>query len=856
MNTQKQIPTTIFQDTFAEEVWSSTHRHHSDADINANLKRVAYALASTEPTSALQEEWGYKYLDMLSEFKVVPGGRILSNAGAGWKGTSLINCFVAPDEVYDMDSLKGILNNLERQASTLKSEGGWGENFSYIRPRGSFIKGIGVESPGAVKYMELFDKSSDIVTSGSGKKSKNPLAKGKIRKGAMMGVLDCTHPDVVEFITAKQTPGRLSKFNLSVNCTDKFMDRVISVKALLEKGKKEEAADMDQWDLKFPVTSHPAYKDEWKGNLEAWEAKGYPVEVFETVSVTGLWDLIMKSTYNRAEPGVLFLDRANYYNPLSYAEYIKATNPCGEQTLAAAGICCLSSINLTQFLNKDRTDFDYEKLHRYIRYAVRFLDSVNTYSPVPLDEYKKSMETKRRIGIGVMGWGSSLFMMKLRFAGEEASAIRDKLMSFIARTAYEASIDLAVEKGMFSECIPELHAKAPFVQKLGLSEEYMQKLRTTGIRNSALLSIQPTGNTGIVANIVSGGLEPIFMPEYVRTVIVSSTPDHLKDVTPRWNEGQFEETSLFKFVLEGDEQILRGVDEFGVVYKIDKNRGLTKEVLCEDYGVRYLKALGEWDPTAEWAVTTTELSAEDHVSDLKGFAYWIDSAVSKTINLPNEYSYANFQGIYLDAYKTGYIKGLTTYRAGTMTTVLSAKEEATANKEEEEIILDEIKLPASLPATLKTLKAEGRKWYLTLILDETNTKPVALFVQTNNVEKSVTAGDAVDRLLNLAAIKGIPEKHILDTIHKSHQDNNPTKICRAISLCLRHGIWVKNVVAALNAVDCMAGSFVFHIRKFLATLIKDGEKVEGVVCQSCGSDLVVYQEGCYLCKSCGGSKCG
>ena len=514
----------------------------------------------------------------------------------------------------------------------------------------------------------------------------------------------------------------------------------------------------------------------------------------------------------------------------------------------------MSSINLTQFINEERNNFDYTKLRKYLGYAIRLLDNVNSYTKVPLPEYKDSMETKRRIGCGIMGWGSSLFMMKLRFAGEEAAKIREELMSFMARSAYEISIDLAIEKGKFSRCIPELHAAGPFVQKLGLSEEYLNKLQITGIRNSCLLSIQPTGNTGIVANIVSGGLEPIFMPEYVRTVIVSNAPEHLLSVTPKWYEGEFFETDFFKFTKEGDEEILKGTDEFGVTYKIDKNRGLTKEVLCEDYGVRYLKRLGEWDPKADWAVTTTELSAQDHVNDLKGFAYWIDSAVSKTINLPNDYPYEDFQNIYLDAYKTGYIKGLTTYRAGTMTTVLSAKEEMKADKEEEEIILDEVKLPQSLPATLKTLKAEGRKWYLTLILDETNTKPVALFVQTNNNEKSVVALDAVDRLLGLASEKGIPSKHIQDTISKSHHDNNPTKICRAISLNLRHGVWVKNVVAALNEVDCIAGSFVFHIRKFLATLVKDGEKVEGTLCPSC-QGVLVYQEGCASCKNCGLSRC-
>jgi ribonucleoside-diphosphate reductase alpha chain len=232
----------------------------------------------------------------------------------------------------------------------------------------------------------------------------------------------------------------------------------------------------------------------------------------------------------------------------------------------------------------------------------------------------------------------------------------------------------------------------------------------------------------------------------------------------------------------------------------------------------------------------------------------VDSACSKTANIPFDYPFEDFKNLYLDVYNTGVIKGFTTYRAGTMTSVLSATKETV--EEEEEVILEEIKLPDSLPATLKTLRAEGRKWYLTAILNETQSKPVALFVHTNNHEKSVTTNDAVDHLYNLAVTKGIPTKHIESVIAKSNSDTNTTKICRFISLCLRHGILIRNVVSALDRVDCLAGSFVFHIRKYLASFIKDGEKVAGETCLECGSSNVVYQEGCKVCKNCGSSKCG
>jgi ribonucleoside-diphosphate reductase alpha chain len=848
---------TEFQDTFSHEVWEATYKDHTDEDVNDMLRRVAWFVASAEDES-VREKWYLIFYDLLTNFRATTGGRIYSNAGTEWKGTTLMNCFVSPRASKDIDSLTNILENVHNQTQTLKSEGGWGENFSYIRPRGSFIHGIGVESPGAVKYMELFDKSSDIITAGSGKKNKNKKAKGKIRKGAMMGVLDVWHPDVIEFITAKQQSGRLSKFNISVNCSDEFMALVNRVSALKSADAPESQIEtIDTWSLRFPDTTCKQYRAEWTGDMKLWEEKGYPVEVYNTVKATWLWDLIMESTYNRAEPGVLFLDRANQFAPLNYAETIYATNPCGEQMLAPGGVCNLGSLNLTQFILEDGSGFDLKALAKYTKILVRLLDNINTLSQAPLPEYEFSMKKKRRIGCGILGWGSALYMLKVRFGSDKASELREELMSTIAREAYKASIDLAVEKGMFEVCEPEKHADGVFVKSLGLSKAYMDKLTATGIRNSSLLSVQPTGNTSIMANVVSGGLEPVFMHEYIRTVIVNGMPDDIADVTPKWYEGAWHETELFKFAKEGDEQILRGVTEGGVTYKIDTGRGLTSEVLCEDYGVRAMKERGEWDPSADWAVTTTNLSVDAHVEDLKGFARWVDSAMSKTVNVPNEYPFEAFKNIYTDAYDSGYVKGITTYRSGTMTSVLSATDEKDLAADfEEEVILEDIKLPDSAPANIKTLKAEDKKWYLTVVMNEQQTRPQALFVHTNANEQTATTLDATDRLIKLATDKGIPAEWIGDTQLKMKSANNVTKLARAISLNLRHGVLIRNVVATLEEVeDVFVGSFLFQIKKFLGSYINDGEKVEGEQCEECNGE-VVYREGCKLCVSCGSSKCG
>lgn len=362
-------------------------------------------------------------------------------------------------------------------------------------------------------------------------------------------------------------------------------------------------------------------------------------------------------------------------------------------------------------------------------------------------------------------------------------------------------------------------------------------------------------NTSILANVVSSGLEPIFMTEYVRTVIVPTIPEEIAHVTPKWFDGEWHETKMFKFTKEGDEEILKGKHN-GTVYKIDKNRGLTKEVVCSDYGVRYLKEQGEWNPKSSWAVTALDgLTVDDHVNDLVGFARWVDSAMSKTVNVPNEYPFDDFKNVYLNTYKSGYVKGVTTYRSGTMTAVLSAKE-TEKNGYNEEIILDDVSLPESSEASMKTLRAEGKKWYLTVVWNETRTRPFALFVHTNNHEKNVTTSGAIEKLTELARRKKIKEEHIDKVLNKISSHDNASKIARMISLNLRHGVLIKNIVATLDSIeDVYVGSFIFQIKKFLASYIKDGEKIDGVKCSECGSENVVYAEGCHKCMQCGSSKC-
>ena len=644
--TQRLKSNTKFIDEFSEEIYKQTYKYGNE-DINETHLRVARDLASVEKD---KDFWISEFLWALEDFKFSPGGRITSNAGTGLKGTTYINCFVDGFVGEDQDSMEGILDTLRRQALILKSEGGYGFCADVMRPRGGFINGIGNESPGAVRMLDMWDTQSSVITEGSGNKTKNEKGKVKIRKGAQMVTMSCFHPDIEEFIKSKQTPGRLTKFNMSVLITDEFIDAV--------KNNKP-------WNLEFP--DHDNYKEEykkhWDGNIKKWKALGYETKIYKTYeNANYLWDIIMESTYSRNEPGVLFVDTMNRLNNLYYCEHITSTNPCGEQILPIGGVCLLGSINLTQFIDFELKNWDYPKLKKLIPIAVRFMDNVNDITNVPLESQKKSLKEKRRIGLGLMGYGSALMMLKIRYGSEKALELTDDLMRFISNEAYQASSKLAAEKGSFPLYDEEKYLDSEFI-KQALNEETIQMIKENGIRNSHLLSIQPTGNSSIFCNNVSGGLEPIFMPTYIRTSGMPYTPEGLdKPKNIDWENKTYESTTNWMWVKEGDDSLLK--TEFnGYFWKFDKNRGLLRETVVMDYAVRFLESKGEWNSKEEWAATTTELNIDEHINTMAVISKYIDSAMSKTINLPNEYKYENFKNLYMDMYDTKTIKGGTTYRS-------------------------------------------------------------------------------------------------------------------------------------------------------------------------------------------------
>ena len=826
-----------FTNDFSEETWYQKYKLATDNSIEDTWERVAKDLASIEADTV---KWTKEFFSILKDFKFVPGGRITSNAGSGLEGTTYINCFVDGFTASDQDSIEGIYTALMRQAKILKSEGGYGFCVDTLRPCGSHIGGIANQSPGAVKFLELWDKSSEIITSGSGKKNRKD-EKNFIRKGAQMVTLSCWHPDVVEYIEAKKTPGRLSKFNMSVLCTDAFMSAV---------------ENDEPWKLVFPNYEkyNKEYKQTWDGNLLAWKKligkKDATVTYHTFDSARELWDLVMDNTYNRNEPGVLFVDNMNTMNNLYYCEHISATNPCGEQVLPIGGVCLLGSLNLVHFIDIETKEWKYNELREVIHKAVRLMDNVNDKTYVPLEIQKENLLSKRRIGLGVMGYGSALLMARVKYGGKKALEMTEDLMEFIANESYVASAMLAKEKGTFPLYDQEKYLKSQFVRQL--NQETKKTIEQCGMRNSHVTSIQPTGNSSVFANLVSGGLEPLFMHGYVRTSIQPHAPEGMTAPTNiDWAKKTFDSETEWQWVKEGDEELLATEFE-GKVWKFDRTRGLLKEEWIEDYGVRRLKEEDKWNPEAPSATCTMDLNVDAHVNTMAIFAQWVDSAISKTINLPNDYPYEDFKTVYKKAWENG-IKGFTTYRAGTMTAVLS-KESSLKEGEEHIVKTDAPERPLELPCDVHHIKVKGASYFVLVGL--LHDDPYEVFAGKNGfIDKKVKTGIIIRKKRPKGMYKAVLEDDSEISPINATCSEEEDALTRMTSTSLRHGADIHHVVQQLEKVKGDMTSFAKSMARALKKYIPDGKKEQGE-CPECNAqDALIRQEGCITCTQCGYSKC-
>ncbi|TCT03035.1 adenosylcobalamin-dependent ribonucleoside-diphosphate reductase [Paralcaligenes ureilyticus] len=565
----------------SEDVLLEKYAKEGETRLEQIRARVAKALASVESAQNQEKFMGEFLWAMQHGF--IPAGRISSAAGVGLE-TTLINCFVQPvgDSVSETIGGKpGIYIALAQAAETMRRGGGVGYNFSAIRPKGAKVKGTGSSASGPISYMKVFDQSCETVESAGA------------RRGAQMAVVGIDHPDICEFIAAKQEKGQLNNFNVSVGVTDAFM-RALEADESVELAHVAEPND----DL---IRAGAFLRNDGK-----W--------VYRTMPAREVWDLIMKSTYAAAEPGVLYMDHINRDNNLSYCETIDATNPCGEQPLPDYGCCCLGSLNLTLCVIGPFTDdarFDFELLTRVIGIAVRMLDNVLTVTRWPLEAQSREAAAKRRIGLGFTGLGDALIMMGIRYDSQAGRDLAARIASELRDSAYWASVDLASERGPFPSLDIEKYLQGGFASRL--PDPLKEAIRTHGIRNSHLTSIAPTGTISLAfADNASNGIEPAFAWFYHR---LKRMPD-----------------------------------------------GRKKDYLVEDHAYRVYRAMGFDVSTLPPAfVSALQISAVDHMLMVAAVAPYVDAAISKTVNVPEDYPYDDFKDLYMLAWRKG-LKGVTTYR--------------------------------------------------------------------------------------------------------------------------------------------------------------------------------------------------
>ncbi|WP_444668052.1 adenosylcobalamin-dependent ribonucleoside-diphosphate reductase [Cereibacter changlensis] len=750
-----------FHAPIAEQIWDMKYRLKDasgvavDGTVEDTWRRIARSLAEVE---AEPQVWEDRFYHALEDFQFLPAGRITAGAGTG-RAVTMFNCFVMGTVP---DNMGGIFDALKEAALTMQQGGGIGYDFSTIRPRGAEVKGVAADASGPLSFMDVWDAMCrTIMSAGS-------------RRGAMMATMRCDHPDIEQFIEAKKDAARLRMFNLSVLVTDPFMAAV--------------KAD-GPWELVF-------------GD-----------KVYKTVQARDLWNRIMRSTYDFAEPGVIFIDRINAMNNLGYCETIAATNPCGEQPLPPYGACLLGSINMATLVSGAFTPeatLDLAALDKLVRLAVRMMDNVVDASRFPLPQQAQEAQAKRRIGLGVTGLADALLMVGQRYGSVEAAEQTEAWMKAIARAAYLASVDLAKEKGAFPLFDAEKYLASGSLTHM--DEDVREAIRTHGIRNALLTSIAPTGTISLYAGNVSSGIEPVFAYAYKRKVL--------------------------------------------------QKDGTRTEEEVVDYAVRLWRETHGDAPLPEYFVNAQTLAPLEHVRMQAAAQKWIDSSISKTINCPEDISFDDFAEVYMAAWDQG-CKGCTTYRPNEVTgSVLSVSEAAQAAPAEPEpkgevvYLTDPLDRPAELEGATYKVKWPGSEHALYITVNDIviagHRRPFEVFINSKNMEHFAWTV-ALTRMISAVFRRGGDVSFVVEELKAVFDPRGGAWM---------EGRYIPSILAAIGGVierHLIAIGFIEGEGMGLKTDPKADVAVLGMkakACSSCGSYDLRMVEGCMTCASCGFSKCG
>ena len=769
-----------------------------ERDPDVIFRRVAKGLAAVEDPS-IRSVVENRFLENMRN-GAIGAGRIMSAAGTDIQAT-LINCFVQPVgdciQGFDDEGYPGIYEALKQAAETMRRGGGVGYDFSRIRPKGAEVKGTASIASGPCSYINVFDQSCSTVESAGA------------RRGAQMGVLRIDHPDIFEFITAKRTTGRWNNFNVSVGVSNLFMQAVHEDRAWELVHKAKPSASL------LSEGAHQRADGMW---------------VYKKVGAKEVWDAVMKSAYDFAEPGILFLDNINRDNNLNYCENISSTNPCGEQPLPPYGCCDLGPIILPRFIKNPfgfsaEPSFDFAAFSDAVKTQVRMLDNVLDVTYWPLPEQAAEARAKRRIGVGFTGLGDALVMLKLPYNEEGARIVAAKIARVMRDAAYEASVELAREKGSFPALdIDKYLGGDGFVSRL--DDKLKDEIRRHGIRNSHLLSIAPTGTVSLAfADNASNGIEPAFSWMYRR--------------------------------------------------KKRESDGSITEYAVEDHAWRVYRELGgNVDDLPPYFISALEMSATDHIAMMQAVQPFIDTAISKTVNVPADYPYEDFKSLYDQAWRAN-LKGLATYRPNSIlgsVLELPVEKPAAASVEASDVdpmrMVIESRPKGILPAVAEKIEYWTQEGHKTLYLvvsfmtipkngvGESIERAVEFFMPVGQNGESQQWITSSMRLLSLAARGGFLERALSD-MRKVAWDRGAVRLGTFEKIDgTRMPLWHDSEVAAIayaiqNIIQRRNGVSNNDLSEIPAPNTSAPPVMTGKKCGECGAHAMIRKDGCDYCTQCG-----